>query len=237
MADSTQVVLYDTDTFYERRLVSQDGDRSTFLVLKPGCLPAGARGFATTHVPIPSADVLRVHLLASLSQRPDATALEVEELAIDLVARIVLRAPVRLIGARSPADGRRSATRTLHHDLVVEAKRRLQSAMAEPITLAELAAGSGASPFHLARLFRLATGLSLHEYRVELRLRSSLERLVETRDDLATLALDLGFASHSHFDVRFRRAFGSSPSAVRALLRAGGAEMRTLVKAWHAMPA
>jgi AraC family transcriptional regulator len=38
---------------------------------------------------------------------------------------------------------------------------------------------------------------------------------VATRDDLAAVALDVGFASHSHFTDAFRREFGRAPSEVR----------------------
>ena len=49
----------------------------------------------------------------------------------------------------------------------------------EPIDaqkLSELAQNLDASPFHLARLFRRHTGLSLHGYRTRVRLLSALER-------------------------------------------------------------
>jgi AraC-like DNA-binding protein len=39
-------------------------------------------------------------------------------------------------------------------------------------------------------------------------------RLPESRGNLTALALELGFASHSHFTDTFRRAFGVAPSAV-----------------------
>jgi len=38
--------------------------------------------------------------------------------------------------------------------------------------------------------------------------------------ELAPLALDLGFASHSHFTAAFRAAYGVVPSALRRLPRA-----------------
>ncbi|WP_348652834.1 AraC family transcriptional regulator [Polyangium sp. y55x31] len=43
-------------------------------------------------------------------------------------------------------------------------------------------------------------------------------RLLGGARDLTALALDLGFADHSHFTNAFRREFGCSPSAVRRLL-------------------
>jgi methylphosphotriester-DNA--protein-cysteine methyltransferase len=42
--------------------------------------------------------------------------------------------------------------------------------------LADIAETVGASMFHLCRCFRAGTGLTLHEYRTQLRLRGALER-------------------------------------------------------------
>jgi AraC-like DNA-binding protein len=71
------------------------------------------------------------------------------------------------------------------------------------------------SPFHLARVFRAETGFSVDAYQRSLRLRAALERLPTYADGLTTLALELGFSSHSHFTETFRREFGVSPSALR----------------------
>jgi AraC-like DNA-binding protein len=35
---------------------------------------------------------------------------------------------------------------------------------------------------------------------------------------LSRLAADLGFSSHSHFTAAFRRHYGNSPAAARAIL-------------------
>jgi AraC-like DNA-binding protein len=47
-----------------------------------------------------------------------------------------------------------------------------------------------------------------------LRVRSSLELLLGS-DDILTVAIALGYSSHSHFTAAFRRAFGLSPSEWR----------------------
>ncbi len=73
----------------------------------------------------------------------------------------------------------------------------------------------GSSVFHLARIFKARTGFSLHAYRNQLRLRAALEQLRDPRVDLTSLALELGFSSHSHFTETFRRSFARTPSAVR----------------------
>jgi AraC-like DNA-binding protein len=55
---------------------------------------------------------------------------------------------------------------------------------------------------------------------MQLRLSRALVELPHA-NDLTTLAFDLGFSSHSHFTVSFRRAFGCTPSEFRAENNAG----------------
>jgi AraC-like DNA-binding protein len=59
-----------------------------------------------------------------------------------------------------------------------------------------------------------------------MRLRLSLERLRDPRANLSAIAYDLGYSSHSHFTMAFRRAFGTTPSEFRA--RPGRAGHRDL---------
>jgi AraC-like DNA-binding protein len=94
--------------------------------------------------------------------------------------------------------------------------------VAQRLTLTRIAAALGVSVFHLCRSFRRATGLTLHGYRDEVRLRMALERLEQGEGDLTRLGLELGYSSHSHFTAAFRRSFGRPPSAARKLLIVGG---------------
>jgi AraC-like DNA-binding protein len=98
-------------------------------------------------------------------------------------------------------------------------KEVLAARLADKLTLADLGREVGVSPYHLARSFRRATGLSIHQYRIQLRLRTALLQLREG-EDLSSLGLDLGFATHSHFTHSFRALFGMPPSTVRELLSA-----------------
>ena len=91
----------------------------------------------------------------------------------------------------------------------------LAARLADRLTLAQVAREVGVSPFHLARGFRQATGLPLHRYLNQLRLRVALGRLTGTGGDLLDLALDTGFGSHAHFTDAFRREFGVPPSRFR----------------------
>src|SRR5262249_27969305 len=68
------------------------------------------------------------------------------------------------------------------------------------------------SPGYLTRQFLACTGSTLHRYRQGLRLRAALTYLSESRLDGAATALQLGFASHSHFSAAFAREFGITPT-------------------------
>lgn len=82
--------------------------------------------------------------------------------------------------------------------------------------LRSLASECRLSPFQLCRAFRAHTGETMTRWRHSLRLRLALDRLSDRAADLTSLALDLGYSSHSHFTAVFRRHFGLTPSQFRA---------------------
>jgi AraC-like DNA-binding protein len=126
----------------------------------------------------------------------------------------------RALGAGRSLVGQRPETRREHRDLVEGARALLGRDPGAPLTIDQVAAGIGTSPFHLSRLFRRESGSSLHSYRTQLRLRASVER-VAAGERLADVAHDLGFASQAHFADRFRRAYGAPPAAWRRQLARG----------------
>jgi AraC family transcriptional regulator len=113
---------------------------------------------------------------------------------------------------------RRLATRKAHRELVHAARLVLAKAFREKVTLSGLARAVFSSPFHLARVFRRETGLSIHAQLNRLRLRRALQEIADGMPDLTKLALDLGFSSHAHFTQTFTREFGQSPSRIRRAL-------------------
>jgi AraC-like DNA-binding protein len=102
--------------------------------------------------------------------------------------------------------------------IVRRARRFLVAQPGTARTLHDVADAAHSSAFHLARQFRRSMGLSLHQYRQRLRLAGALAALEAGERDLAGLAHDLGFCSHSHFGAVFRREVGTSPMQARAML-------------------
>lgn len=94
----------------------------------------------------------------------------------------------------------------------LRAREYLVERFQENFSLSDAARFACSSPFHLSRLFRSRYGVTLFAYRERLRMAAALRALTVTRGDLGTLALDLGYSSHSHFSAAFRRAMGCTPS-------------------------
>ena len=90
----------------------------------------------------------------------------------------------------------------------------LHARWAEPVTLAELSAVAGLSPFRLTRVFKAATGLPPHAYQVQLRVARAQEGLRAGRP-IAEVALDCGFADQSHLTRVFKRSLGFTPGQFR----------------------
>lgn len=98
---------------------------------------------------------------------------------------------------------------------VAEAEAFIAEHYREPLTLAAIAAAVHMSPFHLSRLFRRLTGTRLYWRVTELRLRESLQDVIDSSRSLTEIAADFGFSSPSHFCHAFRVTFGSPPSHFR----------------------
>ena len=82
-------------------------------------------------------------------------------------------------------------------------------------TLSAMALMAALLPSHFARKFRLSTGLSLQRFINRRRIAASIPLLQANADTLAGIALDLGFASQSHFTRLFSDTTGMTPAKFR----------------------
>ncbi|MDA9421996.1 MULTISPECIES: AraC family transcriptional regulator [Bradyrhizobium] len=92
----------------------------------------------------------------------------------------------------------------------------IESHLAEPITLEEIAAISGVSRFHIVRAFAAAVGLPVMRYVRARRLTEAARSLAKGAPDILSLALEADYGSHEAFTRAFRDQFGTTPEAVRA---------------------
>ena len=102
--------------------------------------------------------------------------------------------------------------------LVDRAKLVLSADLSRRWSLAEIASEVGGSPVYLTQAFHQLEGMPLYRYQLRLRLARALD-LLGAYDDLTSLALELGFSSHSHFSAAFKQAYGQTPSAFQRSAR------------------
>jgi AraC family transcriptional regulator len=228
IADRNQVLFFSAHEPYRIAHPAGCGDDCTVFVFDPALLwdavqasdPAQAEAGG---VPFRFAQALsspRVYLaqqaLRAAAALPEVDALALEEGALRLLDA-TLSCAYRDRGL--VASTLRPVRRTTHHAhqaTAHDACLLLAQRFREPLSLTEIARAISSSPFHLARLFRQQVGLSVHQYRMRLRLREALVRIAEGEQNLARLARELGFNSHSHLSDSFRAAFGTSPSHLRS---------------------
>lgn len=222
--DPTCTLLINPDSPY--RMSRHFGERShgAYVLVRPDVFmdvartgsAAPARGFAEIDGPSSTRSyLLHRSLLDRLRCDPVPDALEIDEMAMALVE-----------AAFRPQRRDRDVTRR-QRARIDRARALVLENFAAPVRLDDVARAVGLSPFHLCRVFRRTTGRTLHQYRTALRLRIALDRLADPEVDLASLSLDLGYSSHSHFTAAFRKEFGVSPSKIRGTRKAE--ELRRLV--------
>jgi AraC family transcriptional regulator len=224
VADPTTVTMYNPTQRYSRRPLSGDGDRSDWFGVAPTLLREVLTSFDASSADQPERlfrfsrgpcdpETYRMQRLVLQHLRRDTAVdtLLVEETVVTLLARTLANAyaAVRPIRRSAAAHGR-----------LAERTRAFMSAhFATPCSLTAMAHAVGCSEYHLCRVFRDQTGLTLHGYRHQLRLRRALEDVCESSRDLLDLALELGYTSHSHFTAMFHREFGVTPSVLRRRAR------------------
>jgi AraC family transcriptional regulator len=146
--------------------------------------------------------LLSRQLLREMSEPDAVTALSVEGLLLELLARMA-----RLHRARTevPAFVRRA--RELVNDL-----------FRTHLTLDDVAAASGATPAQLARAYRVHYGCTIAQHVRRLRIEAAEHELVTTDAKLVEIALRAGFYDQSHFANAYRRHYGLTPAQRRRQL-------------------
>lgn len=92
----------------------------------------------------------------------------------------------------------------------------IETHAALPLTLADIAAAAGVSPFHLSRLFLARTGTSVVRYLRGRRLTAAAQQLAAGATDILPVALDAGYSTHAASTRAFCEQFGQTPERVRA---------------------
>ena len=102
------------------------------------------------------------------------------------------------------------------HPVVLATLALMESHLADPLTLAQLALLAGVSPRHLNRLFLAETGRPAGQVYLHLRLDKADELLRDTGLKIAEVGTLTGFPNPAHFARAMRAHTGHSPRQRRA---------------------
>lgn len=135
-------------------------------------------------------------------------SVDFEELALELAGRVLTTLDGETVSMKGPTlrDERRIAT----------AVRFIELHFRRALSLEELSALVGISPYHFLRTFKQVVGLTPHQFLLRRRLREAALRLRTGSESVLDIALDSGFGDLSNFNHTFRAAFGTTPTEYRA---------------------
>jgi len=133
-----------------------------------------------------------------------------DPLASSSLLRTALGGLLRAHATPGPGSGTAPVRRAPH--AVGTVRDLLAERIADPPSLAELAALTGLSQFALLRAFRDATGLPPHAYLNQLRVRKA-RLLLDDGFPPADVAAQTGFADQAHLTRHFKRVVGVPPAA------------------------
>jgi AraC-like DNA-binding protein len=166
--------------------------------------------------PIPSHDPiterLGMALLAAEELGPGFAPIYADSLGIAIASRL-------LAAQAGTACSPRSSTAGLAKWRLKRAIDFVEAHLAEPISLADVAAAAGLTRMHFAAQFRAATGLRPHEYLQRRRVERAQQMLLAPSAAVVDVALEVGFQTQAHFTSVFKRFVGQPPHSWRQLQR------------------
>lgn len=199
-ADVNQALFFLKGLPYQVSHPTDFGDRGTVFTpsaralndivreLDPSVDEHPERPFPFVTGPCDSSIFLRHRAFVQRLEAAESTPLEplwADITALQLVADVLEGAFAR---HGMPRKRHKDTTDSDHADRAEAARTYIASHLSDRLTLDDVARAVYASPFHLARVFHEQTGVPLHRYLMQLRLRASMERLANGASDLTALA-------------------------------------------------
>jgi AraC-like DNA-binding protein len=202
LAPPRSLVLMNPDVLHTGRAETEQGWRYRMVYLDTETLDAlsGEPGwwFDRPVVHDPAAAQRVSALLAAMWRSDDALAIDCG--LLELVE--TLRPHARRAARPVPSKAELALDRAIH---------LMHEALAEPLTLEQLAAAAGWSPFHFLRRFKDRHHVTPHRMLMALRLFEA-KRLLAAGRAPAAVAAEVGLVDQAHLTRRFARMYGVTPA-------------------------
>jgi len=224
LADPNQILFSNAGEPYQITHPVKGGDSSTVFLFAPSLLiemirvfdpdveNTPNRLFQHNHITLNSRlQISQYRLLCADRHTLDMLALEEE--IVTLVAGILHAFHHGPDIVQKPSRN----TVHVHAEQIHNVKNFLNAHFKSPLQLEQISSAVHLSPYHLCRIFKKNTGMTLHQYVNRLRLFNAAERLLDrSTQRLDQIALEYGFSNHGHFSTAFRQTFGIRPSELRS---------------------
>jgi AraC-like DNA-binding protein len=103
------------------------------------------------------------------------------------------------------------------HPIIGKITEYIKNNLNDDLSVTDIAKKMNISAYYLSHLFKQVTGISILEYRNELRLTKAKQMLIESRFSVNEIAIKCGFCNASYFAEVFSRSEKISPSQFRKL--------------------
>lgn len=194
-----------------------DGDMQMVTV----ALPASARremlrqlglqeipGLSVTNLQTPMTEALGYRLRDFIRSRPKGASMVAETLATAALHDV-------LLAISQHATGRNAGQGTAEANPIQKALDFIDGNLHRDISLGEIAQVACKSPFHFARIFKDALGVTPVAYVIEKRIDRSKALLRQSDLPISVIATRCGFNSQSHYCRTFRRLENRTPREYR----------------------
>ena len=121
----------------------------------------------------------------------------------------------RAIQAAARLPSLRESTRTELCERLLRAKDHMDANFHMKMPLAAMAQVAYLSPHHFLRSFKMAFGVTPHQYLITLRLDAARHSLTSGRKTVSEICNEVGFESLGSFSWLFKKHYGLSPDQYR----------------------
>jgi AraC family transcriptional regulator len=136
----------------------------------------------------------------------------------EAVSRVLVE---RLTGLQLATEARDSISAGLSPEARWLVEKLVEDSLHEALSVAMIASKVGMGLAAFARAFKVSFRATPHQYVRQRRIARAQELLTVTDASLMDIAIETGFANHSHFATSFRACTGLTPTAFRRLALAG----------------
>lgn len=133
--------------------------------------------------------------------------------ADELLHRSRLHTALLLLGRRARSQRQPADRPAPGRQIMLQAKAYMQEHFSEPISLDDIAAAIGISPYHLSHVFSQESDFAVFAYLTQLRMGRAWARL-ERGLKVSAVAGEVGYENPSYFSRAFKKHFGVRPSDV-----------------------